>query len=400
MKALGIELTPKRRYQRGEIVERSGIFYLRFYDNKLVGDTLKRTKVTERLVERDHKHDSIKSRAVKALAARRMVEINARQEQTQTARAMLVNDFAEKIYLPWVRANRRATTAHGYERTWKMYLKDHFEEKTISEYRTLDASQCLTALAAKLSRRPLHLARSLGSGVFRHAVNLGMIERNPWREAQPLVKVRKTATTKKYTLDEALALLEKINRTDAKVFFALTMFAGLMPSEVAALQWNDVEHSEDETWLRVNRSFVYGVVGETKTERRAAPVLLIEPVKSLLKAWHAECANVSKGWMFAISRKGESRPVDYSAFARRHIAPAAKLAGVEWAGLYAGRRGLGTVIAHLAPQHHLASAAVLRNTQETALKHYVGHDNEVGVAAFKLLEQRAAARTEELKKGK
>ena len=55
---------------------------------------------------------------------------------------------------------------------------------------------------------------------------------------------------------------------------------------------------------------------------------------------------------------------------------------------------------HLAPERHLASASVLRNTQETALKHYVGTVDEVGVAAFKLFEQKAAQRAEELKNGK
>src|SRR5262249_6250132 len=156
-------------------------------------------------------------------------------------------------------------------------------------------------------------------------------------------------------------------------------------SEVSGGRWEDIKDEAGESWLYVTRSFVYGEIGETKTERREAPVLLIEPVKSLLAAWRKECGNAKSGWMVVSSRNGhgESKPLDYSAFARRHIAPAAKRAGVKWAGLYAGRRGCGTVIAHLAPQRHLASAAVLRNTQETALKNYIGHDNEVGVAAFK-----------------
>lgn len=60
----------------------------------------------------------------------------------------------------------------------------HFGATALKDYKTPHGSLFLTALAKTLGKQTLQHIRSLASGIFSHAVNLGVIESNPWHDIQ------------------------------------------------------------------------------------------------------------------------------------------------------------------------------------------------------------------------
>ena len=141
-------------------------------------------------------------------------------------------------------------TIRGYKTTWKLYLKDRLGNRKLREYQTHEGSQLLTDLVSKPTRslrrglQPLTLqhTRSLASGIFSHAVNLGMMDRNPWSEVKVLAKVRVSAPTQRYTLEEAeTSSTLSLRVLTLKLVFALAFFLGLSPSEISGLKWEDIE---------------------------------------------------------------------------------------------------------------------------------------------------------------
>jgi integrase len=119
-------------------------------------------------------------------------------------------------------------------------LEPHFKGRTLQEYRTHHGYAFLTELAKRMGRNSLSHVRSLASGLFSHAANRGLIERNPWREVRLDIKPKPTPPTEHYTLEEAKKVFLALKgRIDGQLVFAFTCLVGLRPSETAGLRWED-----------------------------------------------------------------------------------------------------------------------------------------------------------------
>ena len=133
---------------------------------------------------------------------------------------------------------------------------------TLREYRTHVGSKFLTELAKTLCRTTVQHVRSLASGIFSHAVNLGVIEANPWHDVKILGRTREPGDTAHYTLEEAENIISAlIDHPDCQAVMALACFVGLRPGEIQGLQWSDIE----ENWIHIRRSIVRGKEGALKT---------------------------------------------------------------------------------------------------------------------------------------
>jgi integrase len=267
----------------------------------------------------------------------------------------LVSSFWKETYLPWAEANLKTSSVHGYKKLWAGTLEGHFKGKTLGGYKTHHGSAFLSSLAPRMSRNSLSHVRSLSSGLFGHAVNRGLIERNPWREVKLLAKPKETKATGHYTLSEvkeALALLAPDPK--AQVAFGLSFLLALRPGELAGLRWEDF--GEDSVVVR--RSAWRGVVGPTKTED-VSEVPLIEPARILVSAWHATSGSPSEGWLFP--NPSGTRPLDMSAFANRAVRALLK---ERYKGLYAARRGTATALTEMTG-NLLGAQGMLRHANMT-----------------------------------
>jgi integrase len=306
--------------------------------------------------------------------------INA-QIGTQPDRDVTVADFWENTYLPFVTEKKRHSTVYGYKKLWASNLKEHFGTRTLAEYRTADGYKYLESLTKTLGRNSLQHVRSLASGIFTRAVNLGLIDTNPW-SAVRLQESRAPEPTVAYTLDETVAILKAlVGRVDGGLVFALAAFLGLRPSEIAGLRWEDIYDEQ----IHVRQAVVRGIAGDTKTPQSQRTLPLLEPVRSLLSAYRSQCAGISTGWLFT-GRTGQ--PVKMESFIKHRIMPAVRRQGLPWYGLYAARRACATNLVALTGNVN-AAHMVLGNSLAVAMKAYIKPSAEAGLAGLKLLEAAA-----------
>src|SRR5262249_44518428 len=148
--------------------------------------------------------------------------------------------------------------------------------------------------------------RSLGSGVFSHAVNVGVIESNPWHDVKILGKTKAPGKTKHYTLEEAVSAINALkDHVDCQLVMALAFFLGLRPGEIEGLRWEDFtretsdncEMCKEEKWemplphVHIRRAIARSVIGETKTKDSVAPLPLVAPILKPLQTWWRQSGN-------------------------------------------------------------------------------------------------------------
>ncbi len=282
----------------------------------------------------------------------------------------------------------KPSTLRGYEKLWAGVLEPAIGTHPLASFSTVDASDLLTALVKKgHGRRSVQHVRSLMSGIFKRAAARGMIAVNPIHNAAPELRPRAPKPKVAYTIAETVAILNAIQRVDAKLLFALTAILGMRPSEACGLRWEDVAGEV----VHVLRAAPYGIPQDsTKSERGQRQLRLIAPVKSLLIDWRRESGDPKKGWLFP---RPNGQPIDHSTFVKRWIAPDAKKVCSRWCGLYAGRHGVGTALYDQQGDVR-ATYQTLGNTLDVTTKTYVKPSTDSGDAGLVALETRIKAEME------
>jgi integrase len=369
-----------RKHQRGSICLRSGKWYVRFYGS----DKVQRNEL---LHTRDEEFHSAKCKPVRDAASRVMARVNAELDREQDGAT--VGGFWETSYLPWVEANKKPSTAASYKDLWERNLRPHCGGRKLAEYRTSDASKFLTSLAdSGLGRNSISHVRSLLSGIMSHALNLGIIERNPLEGAKVLSKVRQPPATESYSLREVEDMVSALEgEPDCRLLISLCGFLGLRPSEANALAWDCVDLEAGAVHLR--RGVVRGVVGDLKTEGSAQTLPLIGPVRALFEEWESKTAK--RVWVFE-SKAGT--PADVKGMVKRRIKPAIERWNaahgeerrVRWLGLYAFRRTAASSLWSLTGSVEASQLLLRHKTPDVTFRHYVKTDRSKLSVALGLLE--------------
>jgi integrase len=376
------------RYQNGHVFEAHGAYHVRFYVTEIVAGQPERVQRSKWLCKKDNKHHSRTCKAVKQLAATKMEEVNAESGMAERS-DFLVTDFWETIYLPHVEKTTKPSTLSGYKAIWRQHLSAVFAGRNLRDYQTHHATRYLTSLADKgLGPKTIAHIRSLGSGMFKHALRLNYITVNPWRDAGSLTPVKKGDATHAYTLEEAEAISNAlIDNPPAQVVFCLAAFLGLRPGEISALKWQDVEWNDNGvSWIHIRRAAWRSFVGTTKTEESVASVPLIEPVKSMLLSWKAMTAGE---WVFP-NRSGN--PMQMEGFQKRVIAPVLKEKKIAWHGLYAGRRAAATLLVQLTGNAVAAQFVLRHKNLSTTTAFYVKPVQTAAEEGMRLVEATLANR--------
>jgi hypothetical protein len=81
--------------------------------------------------------------------------------------------FVEGAYLPWTKERRRASTSKGHHEIWINHIRDHVGGLQLREFRTVDASRMVRAIAIEndLTRTTLQHIKSVLSTIFTYAKN-------------------------------------------------------------------------------------------------------------------------------------------------------------------------------------------------------------------------------------
>jgi len=373
-----------RKHQRGSTILRSGKWYVRFYGS----DRVQRNEV---LHIKDDEFHSPKCKAVRDAAAKVMARVNAELGQSQDT----VGEFFDNVYWPWVEANKRPSTSSSYKDLWDRHLKPHCGTAKIAAYKTSYASKFLTGLAESgLGRNSISHIRSLLSGIMSHALNLGVIDRNPLEGAKVLSKVKQPADTESYSLREVEDMISALeSEPDCRLLVGLCGLLGLRPSEANALGWDCVDL--DQGVIHLRRAFVRGVLGDLKTHGSAQTLPLICPVRLLFGEW---AATTKRKWVF---ENGAGEPADFKRMIRNRIKPAIEKWNkehgeerrVRWLGLYAFRRTAASSLWSLTGSVEASQLLLRHKTPDVTFRHYVKSDRSELIRGLKLLEAKLAAKT-------
>lgn len=204
--------------------------------------------------------------------------------------SMMVKDFVEKFYWPYIETNLRGKTIREYKSIWNRYsLAEKVTGLRVQDFRTKHGAEILESIAAKhdVCKSTLQHVKFMLSGVFVLAMNKGYCDSNPMTGVM-LPKVRGSRETQAYTLDKILAMLRLPFDAKTKAAIGVAAFAGLRESEICGLQWGDYDGTEITVRRSIDR--VDNVVNPPKTLKSAAPVPVIPNLKRLLDAHKANAA--------------------------------------------------------------------------------------------------------------
>jgi integrase len=201
-----------------------------------------------------------------------------------------------------------------------------------------------------------------------------------------LTPAKKPEATHAYTLEQAENIVTAlVEQPVAQLVFALACFLGLRPGEIAGLQWSDITTDESGTWLHVRRAAWRSIVGTTKTEESVASVPVIEPIRSMLASLKVQSGG--REWVFPSSR-GDRPHSDINQLVRLAL----KSKGIEYRGLYAGRRGAATLLVQLTGNAVAAQYVLRHKNLGTTTAFYVKPVQTAAMEGLKLLESKLAER--------
>ena len=151
---------------------------------------------------------------------------------------------------------------------------------------------------------------------------------------------------------------------------ALACFLGLGPAEIAGLKWGDI----DKHSIHIRRNRMQGKVGTTKNKWRMASIPIIDQVRVPLELWRQQAtATADSDWLISdlhnlIGRVIKPHVKGDKECVRCEKTP--KASGVEWHGLYAGRRGAVTMVIEMTGNVAVAQRLARHKTADTTLRVY------------------------------
>ena len=169
---------PRQREQHGHIYKRAGWWILRYRITINEGGKLRSIQKAKQIAPIDANHKTKKS--VEVLAGNELASVNHYRRSPESV--VTIGDFVDRVYLPFIAAQKRPSTAKGYADMWKHHLEGRCRAKLMREVRTCDVQKWLDLIAAedktktegKLGHQSLKHIKSLASGIFAHAKSPGL----------------------------------------------------------------------------------------------------------------------------------------------------------------------------------------------------------------------------------
>lgn len=345
----------KLKLQAGSILKKHGAWHWRYYED----GKQKSVKLAEVSDEYRSKQDVI------PLAN----DLAVRQPSNGPRSGNIgIVDFAEKIFLPWVKAERRAATYGGYKGLWNGHLKEHFAERRLFDYQPYNATEFLTALAKDgMGRYGVSHIRALMSGIFAHAVALGHVRVNPIHDCKVLVAPKEPGKGLHYTVDEMKAILFGL-RSEPQALVAMSLaFIGLNRAEIRGVKREDVDTVNGI--IHVRRS-VWGkdIVSDGGKSARRVRDVSIGPLLCGILEQFCKAVPSTSGYLLENSA---GNPLELGQYSTRTIRPLFKKLGLEWKGYHAGRRGAETAMARHVNGDAQVVAHHFGHSMEVAMEHYI-----------------------------
>jgi len=385
--------------QNGTIKRLGKSWYGRWREDVIENGQTVRKQRFEKLCDVD---DRYRAKAdVRPLLADKLRALN--EGRTDARSSLTLALFVSEYYDPYARENFKPSTVHGYSKLWNDALRPRVGEIRLRDFKTVDAANTLSYFTAKgWGRCSLKHAKSLLSGIFTYAKNLGVLDAvNPVQGTIIPRKAAAPAETHASTPDEVVAILDAVRRAkdleerqkvQAQTAIALMFFAGLRPGEARGARWEDYNGKT----LSVKQSVWRKHTTDPKTASAAKPVLVIEPLRNLLAELREVEGNPANG---PILRGVKGKPLNLDMVAKRVIRPtlrnrenyrdpqAKNWKPLEWQGFYSLRRGIATQLTAITRDPMAAKGLLRHSSVNTTLAHYIKDVPEVTANGMAQVEQ-------------
>jgi integrase len=323
----------------GEVFERSGSWYLRYYRDDFANGQTAPKRLTKKLVRRSDEFRSKKD--VLTGCARRTNEIlapiNERREQPEGA--MTLATFTEERFLKHIEEKiaqgyKKPSTLKFYKDVYNNHLKDSVGSIALRDFATLDAQNLFDEIdrTKDLSHKSLQRIQTGLSAIFTLAKQRNLVQANPVQGSR--VEGRRTKPKRyAYTHREVLEMISSL-RGRAATVVAVAGFTGLRLGEIRGLKWQDY----DGETLSVNRSVWRTQITSPKTEASGDKVPVVTMLRVILNEHHKSVPNAPNAFIFAGERKGA--PLNLANLVRREMTAVVEKG--KWHGWHGFRRGLAT----------------------------------------------------------
>jgi integrase len=351
--------------QQGSIWKKGNSWFLRYRKNVEIDGVMVRKLECVKLAEVCDRY-RCKSDLEK-LVKEKMDKVSAASECSNPGQ--MFTDYIEKIYLPHVQEEKKASTYAGRKAYYERYIKPGLAKHALVDLTKPMIFDLLKDVARtrKVSMSTLAKIRSILYGMLNYAVCTGAYRGDNPADDVILPKAAiQPEPTEAATREEVQALLKALKGEPlARAAVGILAYTGVRPGEARGLRWEEWDRVEKQ--IHVCRSIWHRVASTPKTQKSVRFVAVTDELREiLLDLWNARGCPISG---FVLAGRKKDWPVILDNLTKRVIRPAAEKAGIAWKECYALRRFHGTEVRERSNGETMADA--LGNTKDVARKHYL-----------------------------
>lgn len=151
-------------------------------------------------------------------------------------------DFAWNWFNTYSKPNVETVTAVTYKRQLTLYLLPAFQNMAVEDITTDHVQQLFNGISGSIGKKDK--VKMVLNLILDAAVEDGLILKNPAKSKRLKITGAASKPTKEYTVEQMRFLacnIDKVRKSDDRVYLALQSLHGLRLEEVLGLRWRDID---------------------------------------------------------------------------------------------------------------------------------------------------------------
>lgn len=223
--------------------------------------------------------------------------MNLTQTQTPTAKHEF-RKYAETWFEVFSKPNVSVTTGITYERQMKLYIFPVLGDMYIEDITTNDVQMVFNAMDTngtpkkKATKDKVKMVLNM---ILQHAVEEGIINKNPLHSSAVRIKGLPSETTRPYSVEQMkhiAAHIADVKNPKDRAFISLLALHPMRLEEVLGLRWCDIDLDND--LIHINNTVIHpsrnqGLFREmTKTDQSRRTISMVPQIKKYLETGDTE----------------------------------------------------------------------------------------------------------------
>lgn len=188
-----------------------------------------------------------------------------------------LDEFA-KMSFAMHRHNRRELTQKRYFDVYNLHIKATLGKRKIHEIKRSELFLWQNKLLETLTGKTVKIIRTVLMTILQDAYKEEVIKRNYLKLVDP-PKLEETREKKPFTVEEIYKIIDNAPEY-IRAYFAIGFFTGMRTGEIIALQWENVDFTENI--IRVRHSIRSGKMTVPKTKSSIRDIEILDALKPYL----------------------------------------------------------------------------------------------------------------------